>query len=109
MDFFNGPNVTRPVCKTLTQTVTASLKRMDFYMSLFWPLLNVVIQLQFLIHTSCGSDQALCLGLLDNVSITTHHFKLQKLIKLLWLKYIRQFLNGPNVTHPDCEILTQTA
>ena len=39
---------------------------------------------------------------------TTQHFYLQKLINLLWQKYIRQFLNGPNVTRPDCKTPTQT-
>ena len=36
------------------------------------------------------------------------HFYLQKLINLFWQKYIRQFLNGPNVTCPVCKTLTQT-
>ena len=82
------------------------LKGMDFYVSLLCPLRNVVIVPQFLIHTSGRNELALCLGLLDNVSISTHIFYPQKLINLFWQKHVRNLLNGPDVTRPVCKTLT---
>ena len=65
----NGPNVTRPFCNTLTYLIVViihfaslvasplrPLKGMDFYVSLLWPLRNVVILPQFLIRTSGRSE-----------------------------------------------------
>ena len=65
----NGPNVTRPFCNTLTYLIVViiyfaslvasplrPLKGMDLYVSLRWPSRNVVVEPQFLIHTSCRSE-----------------------------------------------------
>ena len=65
----NGPNVNRPICNTqkylivviiyfasLVVSPLRPLKGMDIYVSVHRPSINVVVQPQFLIHTSCRSE-----------------------------------------------------